>query len=187
MRKPRQLISDSIDRIREVQHQPSVVLTWIKQSLVSTWLLRGGGFYGLGYLVTFVLLQARSLAEDFIEAEDALSFIGSQIIEMLFKFFTDVIANLIQAFIWPLLFLDLTGSWGLLALLVGFVGFDRWGKPYINQRIPELHAADLKRQEKLGENRAKQQAKQQAKDKKQARKQEKKNRKAQKKEGSNNY
>lgn len=185
MRKPRQLISDSIDRVREVQHQPSVVLTWIKQSLVSTWLLRGGGFYGLGYLVTFIILQAQSLATDFVEAEDALSFLGSQIFQILFKFFTDVIGNLIQAFIWPLMFLNLTGSWGLLILIVGFVGFDRWGKPYINQRIPELHAADLKSQEKLGEKRAKKQAKQQAKDAKEARKQEKKDRKTRKKEGSN--
>jgi hypothetical protein len=159
MRKPRQLISEGTQRLREVQQQPSVVLTWIKQSLVNTWLLRGGGFYGLGYLATFILLQAQSLASDIQEAEDALGFLSSQIFQVMFKFFTDVLGNLIQAFIWPLLLLNLTGSWGLLLLLAGFLGFDRWGKSYINQRVPELQAADIKRQLKLAEKRKSKQKK----------------------------
>lgn len=170
MRKPRQLISEGRQRLREVQQQPSVVLTWIKQSLVNTWLLRGGGFYGLGYLVTFILLQAQSLAIDIQEAEDALGFVSSQIFQAMFKFFTDVIGNLIQAFIWPLLLLNLTGTWGLLLLLVGYLGFDRWAKPYINQRIPELHAADLQRQRKLAEKRKSKQEKKQVKEDKRERK-----------------
>ena len=181
MRRPRQLLNDGKQRLLEVQEQPSVVLSWIKQSLVNTWLLRGGGFYGLGYLVTFIVLQTQSLAQDFEEAEDALGFISAQIFQVVFKFFTDALANLIQAFIWPLLFLNLTGGWGLLMLMVGFIGFDRWCKPYINQRIPELQAADSKRQAKLAKKReakaeklAKKTAKQERKKEKKAAKQRRK-------------
>lgn len=187
MRGPRRLLDDGVQRLHEVQEQPSVVLTWIKKSLVSTWLLRGGGFYGLGYLITFFVLQARSLALDFQEAEDALGFISSQLFQLLFKFFTDVLANLIQAFIWPLMVINYLEGWGILVLIAGFIGFDRWCKPYINQRIPELHAADQKRQAKLAKKReakASKQAKKDAKNAVKAEKREAKNERKQRKKES---
>jgi len=138
MRRPKQLLIDTKERLSEVQEQPSVLLTWTKRSLIRTWQLRGGGFYGLGFLAVFLVLQAQDFASDVAEAESAMGFVGSQITDALLKFANATFANMISAFVWPVLFVNWLGSWGIPVLIAGFLGFDRWAKPYINKRIPEL-------------------------------------------------
>ncbi len=160
MRKPRQYLNDSIDRAAEMQRNPSVVLAWIKQGLINTWVLRGGGFYGLIFLLVFLFLQAQTFVLEMLEAEDAIDFVTSQLVEAVFKFFSATLGNMVQAFLWPVLFINWVGSWGIPALIAAFLSFDRWGRPYINHRIPQLHEADIARQKKAEAKQAKANAKQ---------------------------
>src|SRR6478735_500402 len=42
--------------------EPAAVLPLLRRWLAKLWASRGGGFYGLGYVVTFVALEIKSLA-----------------------------------------------------------------------------------------------------------------------------
>ena len=111
---------------------------WLKRTLVRMWRIRGGGFYGLGFVITFVILQIQALAGDVAEAESAEDFVRSQVFEYVFRYLGETIAIFVQSFLWPLLFLSLIGPWGIPTLIAGFLSFERWVKPVLSRYLPEI-------------------------------------------------
>ena len=93
--------------------------------MLGLWKVRGGGFYGLGYVVTFVYLEITMLLEDVTEAEGVVDFVSNQLLEMVFRYFTESILNAVQAFIWPLVLISEYGPWMILALGGAYVLWDR--------------------------------------------------------------
>lgn len=124
-----------------VRKDPWVLGVWGRQALLRMWRLRGGGFYGIGFVATFVYTQAQSLFEDVAEADGMVDFLTSQLSEAIIRLTGDFLGNLLTAFLWPLWVLGWAGAWGLVALLVSFFVFDRWIKPWINAQFPDESAA----------------------------------------------
>ncbi|MGI9327157.1 MAG: hypothetical protein ACR2PZ_18210 [Pseudomonadales bacterium] len=116
---------------------PRLLWVWVRAGLLRMWRLRGGGFYGLGFVATFVVLQLGSLFADASEAAGPVDFLTSQLSEAIIRLTGDSIGNLVKAFLWPIYFVVWAGAYGLLALLTGFLIFDRWLKPWINDQFPE--------------------------------------------------
>ncbi len=128
--------------LKQAQREPSLLVNWLRSALIRMWRVRGGGFYGLGFVFTFVLLEIRMVFVELGESDGVVAFVQSQVFELIFRFFSESFGNFIQALVWPLLFLERAGAWGFLVLLIAFLGFDRWVKPVLNHWVPEL--ADVK-------------------------------------------
>lgn len=134
-------VQQRADQAVQLRKDPWLLGVWIRQGLLRMWRVRGGGFYGIGFVVTFVYSQAQSLLQDVTEADGVVDFLTSQLSEAIIRFTGDFLGNLIAAFVWPLLLLGWTDAWGLVALVVGFFVFDRWIKPWINRQFPEEAAS----------------------------------------------
>jgi hypothetical protein len=123
---------------RTLRADPKSAGPLLRAGLLGIWRARGGGFYGLGYLVTFVLLEVRLLATEVAQSEGVAEFVGSQLLEYLFRVGILSLLNVVQALIWPLLVLGQTGPWGLALLPLGYLAFERWLRPRVEAAFPEL-------------------------------------------------
>mgnify|MGYP006965539926 CR=1 FL=1 len=97
------------------------------------WDVRGGGLYAVGYALTFAWLEVTSVVSSLMESSSIGEFITEEIWEFLFRFLGDSIANLVQAFIWPVLLLQWRQPVGLILLVAGFVLFPIFAKPVIER------------------------------------------------------
>ena len=104
---------------------------WLRRAILGLWKIRGGGFYGLGYVVTFIYLEVTMFVEEVVEAEGVVDFVSNQLLEMMFKYFTESILNAIQAFIWPLVLISAYGAWMIVALGIAYLLWDR----FLDRRI----------------------------------------------------
>ena len=101
--------------------QPAAIVPLLRSWLVKLWASRGGGFYGLGYVVTFVALEIRSLSGGLTTVSGLLA----QAAQYVLRFSVDSVRNVVSALIWPAhLFEWLGGPAGLIALAVGYAVFE---------------------------------------------------------------
>ncbi len=140
-RKERRL-ARHLRHARTVWHDPKSLGGIIREGLLGIWRARGGGFYGLGYVVTFVMLEVKLLAGELVGSASFLEFLQSQLVEYLFRMGLMSFVNVLLAFLWPLLLLEQVGPWGLVLLAVGYFGFERGLRPRAEAMFPELRRAD---------------------------------------------
>ena len=131
-------LSAPVSTVRSVVAEPRAVPSRVREALLKIWRLRGGGFYGLGYVVAFVILEIRAFAGNFQGDGDVTSMILQEVLGFFFRFATQSFLNGFIAFGWPVFVVDYLGGWGLLLIGVSWYVFDRWAKPWINSRVPEL-------------------------------------------------
>jgi hypothetical protein len=124
-----------------VWHDPRSAGGLIRGGLLGVWRSRGGGFYGLGYLLTFVVLEARTVVGELDTSDTLVAFIGDQLLEYLLRLGFMSFVNVLLAFIWPLFVLEHLAGWGVLLLVVGYFGFERWLRPLIESALPDLRRA----------------------------------------------
>lgn len=110
---------------RQIREDPKSIGTMIRDGLVGVWRARGGGFYGLGYLITFMVLEIRLVVGDLSESEGVVEFVSSQLIEFIFRFGIQSFINGFLAFMWPVYILDWLGPWGVAVLIGGYFGFEK--------------------------------------------------------------
>jgi hypothetical protein len=110
----------------------------VRGALLKIWRVRGGGFYGLGYVVAFAILEVRAFIGNFEGDGDITSMIVQEVVGFFFRFAGQSFLNGFIAFGWPIFVVDYLGAWGLLLIGASWYGFDRWLKPWINARVPEL-------------------------------------------------
>jgi hypothetical protein len=135
--------------------QPADILPLLRRWLAKLWASRGGGFYGLGYVVTFVALEIRSLSSDLTTTSGLVA----QAAQYLLRFSIDSLRNVISALIWPAhLFEWLGGPAGLVALVVGYAAFELAIRPVVQARLPEVGEALAERQRLKQEKREKKRA-----------------------------
>lgn len=123
---------------RTVWQQPRAAGPLVRQALLGVWRSRGGGFYGLGYLVTFVVLEAGLIATEFAASSGVLDFVSSQLVEYLLRLGLMSFVNVLLAFLWPLLLLKHLGPWGLAVLAGGYLVYLRWIRSLVESAFPEL-------------------------------------------------
>lgn len=126
------------------------------QALIGIWRSRGGGWYGVGYLVVFIVLEIRLLAAEIAEANDLLTFFGEQLLESLFRMLTGSLENMILAFMWPFKLIESLGAMYGIALLVTIhLLFEHMLRPVVEQHLPELRADRIAREEKKASKKSK--------------------------------
>lgn len=122
-----------------VANDPVRAWHWVTQALLSTWRTRGGGWYGIGYIVTLIYWELRLFVEDVAEAGGVVELLSSQLGQLIFRWFSESIANMVLAFTWPFRLLELVGTLEGVALLVLIhFGFEFWVRPVAEARFPEL-------------------------------------------------
>jgi len=105
--------------------------SWFRLWFAKVWRLRGGGLYAVGWAATFVYLEVTTVLGEIAGADGVVDFFTNQIIEFLFRFMSDSIANMIQAFMWPVFIVSWQPPIGAIALGVAFVVFPTYIKPHI--------------------------------------------------------
>jgi hypothetical protein len=145
---------------REIRAQPSRILSLLRGALLDVWRSRGGGLYGLGYIVAFIYFEADMLFGDISESAGIAEFALGQFFEYLirFGFLSFIIA--FKALLWPFYFLELYGGVGIILLVAGYLGFEHLLKPSVEKVFPELREHRQQQAEKKSARQAGKRAKQ---------------------------
>jgi hypothetical protein len=126
---------------REAWGKPSSILTWSRNWFVRLWITKGGGFYGLGYVITFVTLEIRSLSGDLSGNGELAGFIASQFIQFIIRFSVESFLNAMFSLIWPVYLLRWLEGWGIVALIGIYVLYRSVVRPSLEIWFPELREA----------------------------------------------
>lgn len=118
-------------------------LPWHRRWLVKVWRSYGGGLYAVGYAVTFLYLEARTLVTEIAASDGVLDFLSGQLLQFLLRFSTDSIMNMVHAFTWFIPLLSWHAPLGIIVLAVGFYVFDIWlREPVSRWLLGEQHSED---------------------------------------------
>ena len=93
------------------------------------WLLRvrqthGGGLYAVGYAVTFIYLEVRSILDELAASTSLINFLSDHLFAFVFRFAAESIANMVQAIVWFLPVVMFKAPLGILGLGIGAYVFD---------------------------------------------------------------
>jgi len=130
-------LSESVGTVREAVAEPRAVPLRLRDGLLRLWRTRGGGFYGFGYVVAFVVLEVHAFITNWVDADDVVGMVVQEVLGFLFRFAGQSLLNGVLAFGWPVFVLQYLGGWGLVLLGVAWWLFDRFARPAIVARLPE--------------------------------------------------
>ncbi len=123
---------------RRIVADPRQLGAVIRERSMALWASRGGGFFGLGYLVAFVTLEIGTFADEIVGATDVATLLGQQLFEVVFRFASESFLNAIFAFLWPLWVLDRVGPFlGGSLLAAGWWGYGRFVAPHFARLFNE--------------------------------------------------
>lgn len=141
-KKPREgWIARQVRTAREIRREPRSAITMLRSAAVGLWVARGGGFYGLGCLVAFVVLEVRLFTGEWAESTGVSDFITGQVLEFILRIGFMSFLNGFLALVWPIYLLNWLGGAGLLVLVGGYLVFERVLRPLVEEHIPELKQA----------------------------------------------
>ena len=109
--------------VREPKSFPKKTAHAVRPWFRKVWKARGGGLYAFGFVLTFVYLEASMLIGEIMAATGFVDFFTEQLIELPFRFLSESLSNLIQAFIWPVPILEISPPWGVAILAVIYLLF----------------------------------------------------------------
>jgi len=109
--------------VREPKSFPKKTAHAARPWFRKVWKARGGGLYAFGFVLTFVYLEASMLIGEIMAATGFVDFFTEQLIELPFRFLTESLSNLIQAFIWPVPILEISPPWGVAILAAIYLLF----------------------------------------------------------------
>ena len=81
--------------------------------------------FAVGYALTFVYFETRTIIGELAESSGVGDFFSSQLTEFMFRFASESIMNFVKALMWPVYVIQLHPMWGGIALGLGFVLFDK--------------------------------------------------------------
>lgn len=136
---------------RGVVREPKSAIPLAREAVVEAWRARGGGFYGLGYLIAFCWLQVNVLLGDVNDSDSIGQFAMGAALEYVLRFSLMAFVNVFLALLWPLYVLEQFGGMGIILLALGYLGFEYGLRPLIEQVFPELRRSELR--EKASQNR----------------------------------
>lgn len=137
---------------REIRREPRSVVRMLRAALLRLWQARGGGFYGLGYVVTFIVLEAKLITGEFLGSESFIQFVTSELLEYVLRFGVLSLVNGVLALIWPVFVLSWLGGWGFVVLLGGYFAFEHAGRPVVERWFPEMKEAREGKERKRAED-----------------------------------
>ena len=111
---------------------------WFRRWFGKVWRVRGGGLYAVGYALTFVYLEVRTVIVEFIEADSIGSFFSEQLIEFVFRFAIDSLENMIMALMWPIDIVTWQPPFGAIGFGLAYMAFATFlKKPITDWLFPE--------------------------------------------------
>lgn len=132
-------------------------IPWLRNWLLQMWRARGGGFYGLGFVIAFITLEIRMFAAEFGGSDSVAEVIIAEALESLLRIGFLSFLNGFLALLWPVYLLDRLGLWGIAILIGGYFGFERVLRPIVENWFPELQDHRIEREtrklEKIKEKR----------------------------------
>lgn len=147
---------------REVYAQPRSLGGHIRDGLVSVWVARGAGFYGLGWIVTFLVLEITMFGNELAQSDGVTEFVGGQLIEYVFRMGFLSLVNSLLAAIWPVYLLQWLSGYGILVFVGGYFAFEKLLRPFVEERFPELRNAREARAARQREKEARKRARKSA-------------------------
>jgi hypothetical protein len=127
----RRRLDSTVATTRLIYAQPRQIGTIAREAAITLWSSRGGGFYGLGYVLTFIVLETRTLFSDVATSETVLGFISQEVTQVFFRMAFESLLNSFLAFLWPLYVLQWLSHWGIVVLLLGWWSYGKWAVPYV--------------------------------------------------------
>ncbi len=109
--------------VKEPKAFPKKTAHAVRPWFRKVWKARGGGLYACGFVLTFAYLEASMLIGEITAATGFADFFTEQLVELPFRFLSESLGNLIQAFIWPLPLLEFSPPWGIAILAVIYLLF----------------------------------------------------------------
>lgn len=143
-KKPEGRMSRHLRTGRELVREPKRALPLAREAFAHAWRARGGGFYGLGYLIAFGWLQVNVLVGDVSESDSVSQFAMGAAVEYLIRFSLMAFLNVFLALLWPLYVLEQFGGMGIILLALGYLAFEYGLRPLVEQVFPELRDTDLR-------------------------------------------
>ncbi len=126
----------------EIYAEPRTAGEHLRRAFVTVWAAHGAGFYGLGWICAFLVLEFNMITGEFGESDGVGDFLGSQLLEYLFRIGFMSFVNGILASIWPVYVIEWLGAFWAIALLVGgYLSFEHLLRPAVEAWSPELKAA----------------------------------------------
>ncbi len=125
----------------EIYAEPRTAGEHLRRAFVTVWASHGAGFYGLGWICAFVVLEFNLITGEFGESEGVGDFLGSQLLEYVFRVGFMSFVNGILASIWPVYVIEWLGAWAIVVLLGGYLAFEKLLRPAVEAWSPELKAA----------------------------------------------
>jgi hypothetical protein len=126
---------------QEIYAEPRSIAGFIRDGFVSMWVSHGAGFYGLGWIVTFVVLEVNMFGGELLASDGVVDFFGSQLFEYVLRVGFLSFVNTLLAAIWPVYVLQWLSGYGVVLLIGGYYGFEKLLKPVVEGRFPELRKA----------------------------------------------
>ncbi len=131
---------------RRIYQEPRAIVPLLRGWLLGLWQARGGGFYGLGYVLTFIGMEIRTFTGEIGGSDSVSEFVLQQTFEFVSRICIDSFVNVFLALLWPAFLLEWLGGWGILVLLVGYFGFEHGIRPLAESWLPELREARILRE-----------------------------------------
>ncbi|HEY7672125.1 MAG TPA: hypothetical protein VIC71_07895 [Gammaproteobacteria bacterium] len=130
---------------QEITREPRSIFPRARGWLIALWQKKGGGFYGLGYVVAFIALEIATLTSNVGASSSVTGFITAQAVQYLLRISVESIINTVLALLWPVYLLRWLGWYGFAVLAVAYVVFEHALRPLVENWFPELKAAQLER------------------------------------------
>lgn len=113
-------------------------ISWLRHWLLKMWRAKGGGFYGLGFVIAFITLEIRMFAAEFIGSDSVAEVIIEEALESVLRIGILSFFNGFLALLWPVYLLERMELWGIAVLIGGYFGFERVLRPIVENWLPEL-------------------------------------------------
>jgi hypothetical protein len=148
-------LTESVGSVRHAIAEPRSVPLQIRDTYLRMWHSRGGGFYGLGYVIAFIVLEIRATVSSWENASDDIAgLVVQEVLQFVFRFAAQSFLNGFLALGWPLFVVEKLGGAGLALLAVVWWLFDRYARPWIAARLPEPPPKSQRRRGKRSRSRA---------------------------------
>ncbi len=99
------------------------------------WNVRGGGLYAVGYILTFLYFEVRTIVGEIADATGLVDFLSDQLLGFVIRFATDSLANMVKAFMWPVYIIQLNPVFGGIVLGVAFYIFPKYLKKPLEKKL----------------------------------------------------
>ena len=121
-------------RQSKLQSKQQLAQDYARNWFHKVWDVRGGGLYAVGYILTFLYFEIRSVGADIVDffGTDLLS---SELFGFLIGIVVDSFTNMVKALMWPVYIIQINPMYGGIALGLAFYIFPKYLKKPLEKKL----------------------------------------------------